>query len=147
MDPYRVLGVSRSANEKQIRRAYLALAKKHHPDRGGDAARFDQITKAWNQLYELESGPETAPPRSPHPHRGGEAAGFDHTTTAWTQLSQLDPGPDPASSTSRPRNTKRPPKPKATADSVRYRPPLADGPVRTQTNPPVSVDSLLAQQV
>lgn len=111
MDPYRVLGVSRSANEKQIRRAYLALAKKHHPDRGGDAARFDQITKAWNQLSELDSGPE------------------------------------PASSTSRPRNTKRPPKPKATADSVRYRPPLADGPVRTQTNPPVSVDSLLAQHV
>lgn len=65
LDPYQVLGVSRSATEKQIRRAYLGLAKKHHPDRGGDAARFDEITKAWKQLSELDSPPEPAP--SPPP--------------------------------------------------------------------------------
>lgn len=66
MDPYRVLGVSRSASERQIRRAYLALAKQHHPDRGGDAARFDEITKAWNQLSALDSQPTPRPsPRRP----------------------------------------------------------------------------------
>lgn len=109
LDPYRVLGVSPSASEKQIRRAYLALAKKHHPDRGGDAARFDQITKAWNQLSELDSEPASAQ-ESPRPAR---------TNT----------------------------KPRSEPEPVRFRPPLADGPVRTQTNPPVTVDSLLAQQL
>lgn len=109
LDPYRVLGVSRSASEKQIRRAYLSLAKKHHPDRGGDAAHFDQITKAWNQLSELDSVPDPAPER---PQRARSAT-----------------------------------KPRSSPDPVQFRPPLANGPVRTQTNPPVTVDSLLAQQL
>ena len=111
LDPYLVLGVSQSASEKQIRRAYLTLAKKHHPDRGGDAARFDEITKAWNQLSELDSGPQvTQQPRSaPRPRHNSQT--------------------------------------RSTAESVRFVPPLADGPVRTQTNPAVTVDSLLAQQV
>lgn len=108
-DPYEVLGISRSASKRQIRRAYLARAKQHHPDRGGDAARFDEITKAWKQLSELDSAPEQA-------------------------------------SVSTPRSTPRP-APKTTPDPVRFVPPLADGPIRTATNPPVLVDSLLAQQV
>ena len=63
LDPYAVLGVRPSASEKQIRRAYLALAKQHHPDRGGDAARFDQITKAWKQLSEVDPEPASSPQR------------------------------------------------------------------------------------
>ncbi len=104
-----MLGVSPTASEKQIRKAYLALAKKHHPDRGGDAARFDEITKAWNQL----SGLDSTPPPSPKKHR-------------------------------RPRPKA---KPRPSPGSVRFIPPLTDGPVRTQTNPPITVDSLLAQQL
>jgi len=115
VDPYRVLGVSPSASEKQIRKAYLKLAKQHHPDRGGDAARFDEITKAWNQLSDLEF----APP----------------------QASAAQQSPDPAQ---RPRNSS---KTRSTPEAVRFVPPLADGPVRTQTNPPVIVDSPLAKQV
>lgn len=108
-DPYVVLGISRSASKRQIRRAYLALAKQHHPDRGGDAARFDEITKAWKQLSELDSVPQPA---------------------------------------SKPKPRARPkPAPKSGTDAVRFVPPLTDGPIRIDTNPPVTVDSLLAQQV
>ncbi len=112
-DPYNVLGVSRSASKRQIRRAYLALAKQHHPDRGGDAARFDEVTKAWKQLSELDSAPISAPQEAPTPRTQPRAK----------------------------------PSAKSSPDPVRFIPPLADGPLRTATNPPVSVDSLVAQQV
>lgn len=32
-DPYRVLGISRSASETEIKRAYRSLALKWHPDK------------------------------------------------------------------------------------------------------------------
>lgn len=67
LDPYEVLGVSRASSQRQVRRAYLALAKQHHPDRGGDAARFDEITKAWKQLAELDSTPTMAPKTAARP--------------------------------------------------------------------------------
>jgi molecular chaperone DnaJ len=32
MNPYKVLGVSEGASQEEIRKAYLALVKKYHPD-------------------------------------------------------------------------------------------------------------------
>jgi DnaJ-class molecular chaperone len=57
-DPYSVLGVPRSATEKQIRSAFLKLAKTSHPDlHPGDAgaeARFKAATAANDLLSDLE---------------------------------------------------------------------------------------------
>src|SRR4051812_18429080 len=57
-DPYKVLGVPRDATEKQIRSAFLKLAKTSHPDLNpGDPAaeqRFKDISAAHDLLSDAE---------------------------------------------------------------------------------------------
>ena len=49
-DYYRILGVSRTADADEIKKAYRKLARKHHPDAGGDEARFKEINEAYEVL-------------------------------------------------------------------------------------------------
>jgi DnaJ-domain-containing protein 1 len=43
----RVLGLPQDASFDQVRQQYRTLAKRYHPDRGGDATRFIQIDGAY----------------------------------------------------------------------------------------------------
>lgn len=45
-DPYEILGVSRNANADEIKSAFRKLAKKYHPDLGGDPEKFKEINEA-----------------------------------------------------------------------------------------------------
>lgn len=53
-DPYRVLGVSRTATSEELHDAYRRLIKLHHPDRNGGSAestaRFQEIQAAWEDI-------------------------------------------------------------------------------------------------
>src|SRR5213080_720773 len=57
-DPYEVLGVTRSASEDEIKRAYRKLARQHHPDRNpGDKqaeTRFKEVQDAYDILSDKE---------------------------------------------------------------------------------------------
>lgn len=53
-DYFNILGVDASASEDQIRQAYKKLAMQHHPDRGGDSARFQEIQEAYSTLTDGE---------------------------------------------------------------------------------------------
>lgn len=55
MDPYKVLGISAEASQQEIKRAYLSMADKYHPDHGGDAWVFEQIRNAYEQLSQKEN--------------------------------------------------------------------------------------------
>src|SRR5215469_7948914 len=89
-DPYEVLGIAKTASEAEIKKAFRALAKKHHPDKhAGDAAaqkRFQEISGAYDILGDKEKraqydagaiGPD-GNPRGFDPRAGGFRQGHPH---------------------------------------------------------------------
>jgi len=50
MDYYNLLGLQKNADSDNIKKQYKKLAKQHHPDRGGDAEKFKNISKAYSVL-------------------------------------------------------------------------------------------------
>ncbi|KAG9011824.1 hypothetical protein FRB94_007550 [Tulasnella sp. JGI-2019a] len=53
-DYYKVLGVSRDADERTIKKAYRTKAKEAHPDKGGSEAKMAAVSEA----YEVLKSPE-----------------------------------------------------------------------------------------
>ena len=51
---YDVLGVNENSSSADITKAFKDLAKKHHPDRGGDEDKFKEVTKAYEVLSDAE---------------------------------------------------------------------------------------------
>lgn len=76
MNPYKILGVTDQATDEEVRRAYLAMAAKYHPDAGGDAWVFAQVRDAYDKIVRArqKSSSTQQVPRStapgPQPQRG-----------------------------------------------------------------------------
>jgi len=51
---YDTLGVSKGASAAEIKKAYRKLAREHHPDQGGDEARFKEVQTAYDVLSDPE---------------------------------------------------------------------------------------------
>lgn len=57
-DHYQTLGVSENANADEIKKAYRKLANQHHPDKGGDQAKFKDISVAYDTLSDPQKKAE-----------------------------------------------------------------------------------------
>lgn len=53
MEYYNILGVSKTATQDEIKKAYRKLVMEHHPDKGGDINKFTKVQEA----YEVLSNP------------------------------------------------------------------------------------------
>jgi len=86
--PYEVLGVSPSADEDALRRAYRLRLRQTHPDTGGDAAEFVRVQQAWEILGTAEGraayagGHEVSYARGAAPRRAGTRLGSTVLGTA-----------------------------------------------------------------
>ena len=47
---YDILGVDKKASKDDVKKAFRKLAQQHHPDKGGDEAKFKEITEAYSVL-------------------------------------------------------------------------------------------------
>lgn len=56
-DYYEVLGISKTANEQEIKKAFRKLAMKYHPDKNKEQGAEDKF-KEINEAYEVLSNPE-----------------------------------------------------------------------------------------
>ena len=93
-DPYEVLGVSPSASDEEIKRAYRELVKKYHPDNYNDnpladlaEAKMKEINEAYDTVVKLRAqggGYQT----SGSGYSGGQS-GYGSRPTVFAQVRQL----------------------------------------------------------
>jgi curved DNA-binding protein len=50
MNHYETLGINEKTNADEIKKAYRKLASQHHPDKGGDTKKFQEIQTAYDTL-------------------------------------------------------------------------------------------------
>lgn len=73
-DYYEVLGVGKSASADEIKKAFRKKAVEHHPDKGGDEAKFKEI----NEAYEILKDPSKRQRYDQFGHAGvGSSAASD----------------------------------------------------------------------
>ena len=85
-DPYKVLGVSPSATDEEIKDAYRKLAKKHHPDQYGDSPLSEL---AGEKMKEINEAYDTIV--SQRKNRGANNNGYGSTTITRT-MRVITPG-------------------------------------------------------
>ncbi|AHM56736.1 chaperone protein DnaJ [Peptoclostridium acidaminophilum DSM 3953] len=75
-DYYETLGVSKDADEKEIKKAYRKLAMKYHPDKNAGDKESEEKFKEINDAYQVLSDPQKRRAYDQFGHAGVDGSGF-----------------------------------------------------------------------
>ncbi len=76
-DHYETLGVAKNATQDEIKKAYRKLASQHHPDKGGDTKKFQEIQTAYDVLSDPQKRSQYDNPQPHFQQHGGMPPGFE----------------------------------------------------------------------
>lgn len=77
MSYYDTLGVAKTASPDEIKKAYRKLASQHHPDKGGDKSKFQEVEEAYRTLSDPQKRQQYDQPQPQGMHGfGGMPGGF-----------------------------------------------------------------------
>merc|ERR1712066_125232 len=79
MGPYRTLGISRSAKQKQIKTAFLEKSKQCHPDKFPGNKSKEQQFKEVNEAYQILTNKNYETKKQPQHHSHWDASGYRHS--------------------------------------------------------------------
>jgi molecular chaperone DnaJ len=88
-DYYEVLGVSRDADETEIKKAFRGLARELHPDVNGHDPDAEAKFKAAAEAYEVLSDAERRRTYDAYGHEGLRSGGFDPRASSFGSLDDL----------------------------------------------------------
>ena len=77
---YDILGVSEDASNDQIKKAFKSIAKKEHPDRGGDEVKFKEANEAYDTLKDTKKRHEYDTVRKYGQSMDGQGGNFHFTS-------------------------------------------------------------------
>jgi len=75
-----MLGVSEDASNDQIKKAFKSIAKKEHPDRGGNEVKFKEANEAYDTLKDTTKRHEYDTVRKYGQSMGGQGGNFHFTS-------------------------------------------------------------------
>ena len=93
----KVLGISGNATMEEAKQAYLELAKKHHPDAGGDAEAFQKYKTAFEEVsnpdegLSYEEGLKNSYKKTGRPNKPKPRAGTYKMDTSWRESYRQTP--------------------------------------------------------